>query len=178
MNKSKVSLLVILVVLALGLIAFPAFMPEEPINEVSSVSDVVSTTAVDTTQTAAPSAEKATVDKDGYYYDFESVVLYLDAYGKLPSNYITKRQAQSLGWSGGALDRYQDGAAIGGDRFGNYEKLLPTGASYTECDIDTKGKSRGAKRLVFSSGGQYYYTDDHYESFTEYTVRDGKVVKK
>ena len=53
-------------------------------------------------------------------------------------------------------------------RFGNYEGLLPEkkGRTYTECDIDTKGKkSRGAKRIVFSNDGLIYYTEDHYESF-------------
>ena len=55
---------------------------------------------------------------------------------------------------------------IGGDRFGNYEGLLPEDRDYLECDIDTLGaKSRGAKRIVFSNDGLIYYTDDHYESF-------------
>ena len=47
--------------------------------------------------------------------------------------------------------------------------LLPEkpGRTYTECDIDTLGKSsRGAKRIVFSNDGLIYYTDDHYEHFT------------
>ena len=59
--------------------------------------------------------------------------------------------------------------AIGGDKFGNREGLLPkkNGRQYYECDIDTVGKSsRGAKRIVFSDDGLIYYTDDHYESFT------------
>ena len=58
--------------------------------------------------------------------------------------------------------------SIGGDRFGNYEELLPdaNGRTWTECDIDTlHAKSRGAKRIVFSNDGLIYYTDDHYESF-------------
>ncbi len=113
------------------------------------------------------------LDEDGYYYDVENVALYIDTYGKLPPNYVTKKEAQALGWSGGSVEKYRDGAAIGGDRFGNYEGLLPKagGRSYTECDIDTDGsKSRGAKRLVFSNDGLFFYTEDHYESFTELTV--------
>ena len=55
---------------------------------------------------------------------------------------------------------------IGGDRFGNYEGLLPEDRDYLECDIDTLGaKERGAKRIVFSEDGLIFYTDDHYESF-------------
>ena len=115
-----------------------------------------------------------------YYYDLENVVLYLYLYDELPSNYITKNEAEALGWSGGSVERYQEGAAIGGDRFGNREGLLPTasGRQYTECDIDTLGaSSRGAKRLVFSNDGLYFYTDDHYESFTEVIVQEDYTVE-
>lgn len=111
-----------------------------------------------------------------YYYDLENVVLYLDLYGELPDNYITKAEARELGWSGGSPEEYLAGSAIGGDRFGNREGLLPEaeGRTYTECDIDTLGYgSRGSRRLVFSSDGLYFYTSDHYASFTEVTVTDG-----
>ena len=119
-----------------------------------------------------------TVAYGEYYYDVENVVLYLDTYGELPDNYITKNEARDLGWEGGSVEYYQDGAAIGGDRFGNREGLLPDG-SWIECDIDTEDeKSRGAKRLVFNlDDGLYYFTDDHYESFVEVTVdENGEVV--
>ena len=74
---------------------------------------------------------------------------------------------------------FEDGAAIGGDRFGNREGLLPeeTGRTYTECDINTLGAdSRGAERLIFSNDGLYFYTSDHYASFTELTVDGGTVI--
>lgn len=115
------------------------------------------------------------LDEDGYYYDVESVVIYLETYDKLPSNFITKSEAKALGWEGGSVEDYKEGAAIGGDKFGNREGILPVN-NYTECDIDTNGKdSRGACRLVFSDDGQYYYTEDHYESFTEIIVTDGEI---
>ena len=109
------------------------------------------------------------------YYDLENVVLYLYLYEELPDNYMTKTEARELGWEGGSVEKYKEGAAIGGDTFGNREGLLPKekGRTYTECDIDTDGeKSRGAKRLVFSSDGLYFYTEDHYESFDEVIVMD------
>ncbi len=111
----------------------------------------------------------ASIDADGSYYSKDNVALYIYTYGRLPANFITKKQAKKLGWSSGGLDKYAPGKCIGGDRFGNYEGLLPEapGRFYTECDIDTKGaKKRGAKRIVFSNDGLIYYTDDHYESFT------------
>lgn len=114
-------------------------------------------------------SDQTKLDKNGYYYTKEDVALYIHTYGCLPDNFITKKEAQALGWTGGSLERYAPGKVIGGDHFGNYEGLLPTkkGRTYTECDIDTLGKSsRGAKRIVFSNDGLIYYTDDHYESFT------------
>lgn len=149
--------------------------PELPYEEQQSE---LSDAAPDTPDTPD---EPQPPSQGGYYYDVESVVLYLDAYGTLPSNFITKSEAESLGWSGGSVQRYREGAAIGGDRFGNREGLLPkaSGRSYTECDIDTDGAdSRGAKRLVFSDDGLYFYTEDHYESFAELTVENGSVVWK
>ena len=111
----------------------------------------------------------AAIAEDGVYTSKEDVALYIHTYGKLPSNFITKKEAEALGWTGGSLEKYAPGKCIGGSRFGNYEGLLPTkkGRTYTECDIDTLGKkSRGAKRIVFSNDGLIYYTDDHYETFT------------
>ena len=108
------------------------------------------------------------VTEDGVYDSKEEVALYLHSFGHLPSNYITKKEAESLGWSGGYLEPYAPGKCIGGSRFGNYEGLLPDarGRSWTECDVDTLGaRSRGAKRLVFSNDGLIYYTEDHYEHF-------------
>ena len=108
------------------------------------------------------------IDEDGSYTTKEDVALYIYTYGKLPDNFITKNEARDLGWSGGGLEDYAPGKCIGGDRFGNYEGLLPDapGRTWTECDIGTLGKdSRGAKRIVFSNDGLIYYTDDHYESF-------------
>lgn len=109
------------------------------------------------------------LDRDGSYTTAEDVALYLHLYGELPRNFMTKNDARDLGWEGGSLEKYAPGMCIGGDRFGNYEGVLPKkkGRSYQECDIDTLGaKSRGAKRIVFSNDGLIYYTDDHYETFT------------
>ena len=110
-----------------------------------------------------------------YYYDLVNVVLYLETYDELPDNYITKKEARDLGWEGGSVEKYLEGAAIGGDTFGNREGQLPEakGRKYTECDIDTNGyNSRGSRRLVFSNDGLYFYTSDHYENFSEVTITE------
>ena len=113
--------------------------------------------------------EPVQIDEDGTYNSVEDVSLYLYTYDHLPDNYITKNEARDLGWTGGSVEQVAPGCAIGGDRFGNREGVLPKaeGRQYYECDIDTIGEtSRGAKRIVWSDDGLIYYTEDHYESFT------------
>ena len=199
-KKLKISTLILMVILVLGVMAFPMISSNMPTatNEGDSSSILTKVPTADKTVPAggdvsnaaskteeivvtqpptAPPRQATLPERGNAYYDLENVVLYLDAYGELPPNYITKKEAQSLGWSGGSVDTFQKGAAIGGDRFGNYEQLLPKG-NYTECDIDTKGKDRGAKRLVFSDDGHYYYTSNHYGTFDEYIIVDGNVVKQ
>ncbi|MDE6964621.1 MAG: ribonuclease [Lachnospiraceae bacterium] len=115
----------------------------------------------------SPAAE-AIPDENGSYTTKDDVARYIYFYGHLPSNFITKKEAEKLGWPGGSLEPYAPGMCIGGNRFGNYEGLLPEkeGRTYTECDIDTLGaEKRGAKRIVFSNDGLIYYTEDHYETF-------------
>ena len=119
---------------------------------------------------ADPGQEEEAEDlpEDGSYTSKEEVALYLHLYDHLPSNFITKQEARKLGWEGGSLEPYAPGKCIGGDRFGNYEGILPEkeGRGYKECDIDTLGAgSRGAKRIVYSDDGLIYYTEDHYASF-------------
>lgn len=159
----------------------PALLPDDNRSfEEDSAADASSQNDAEILPENPPSqTSDSAVEKGSYYYDAEHVVLYLDTYGRLPDNYITKSEARSLGWEGGSVERYLDGAAIGGDHFGNYEGLLPEspGRSYTECDIDTDGQSgRGAKRLIFSNDGLYFYTEDHYESFTQLTVSEEHTV--
>ena len=108
------------------------------------------------------------IDKNGSYTSKDDVALYIHTYGELPKNFISKKQAERLGWDGGSLEPYAPGKSIGGSYFGNYEGKLPKkkGRTYHECDIDTKGKrSRGPKRIVYSNDGLIYYTPDHYETF-------------
>ena len=135
----------------------------------SGTSQASSDTSQESTdETKAPSDDNALLPEDGTYTSWVDVALYIHQYGCLPSNFITKKEAEKLGWTGGSLEPYAPGMCIGGSRFGNYEGLLPEkdGRTYTECDIDTLGaEKRGAKRIVFSNDGLIYYTEDHYESF-------------
>ena len=125
---------------------------------------------------AAQEEETPAIEEDGTYTTKEDVARYIHTYGHLPENFITKKQAQALGWEGGSLEPYAPGKCIGGSRFGNYEGILPEkdARTYTECDIDTLGaEKRGGKRIVFSNDGLIYYTEDHYETFELLYGEDG-----
>lgn len=144
---------------------------EDSGSEETDVSEEISLpadTGPEETTVTDETEEELQIDENGAYTTKQEVAFYIYTYGHLPSNFITKKEAESLGWSGGSLEPYAPGKCIGGNRFGNYEGILPEkeGRQYTECDIDTLGaEKRGAKRIVFSNDGLIYYTEDHYETF-------------
>ncbi len=125
-------------------------------------------TVMDMLTTVADETEPS-ISEDGTYTTKKEVAEYINLYGHLPSNFITKKEAKNLGWvsSEGNLNEVAPGMSIGGDYFGNYEGLLPEAEDrdYYECDIDFDGTYRNEKRIVFSNDGLIYYTEDHYESF-------------
>ena len=59
--------------------------------------------------------------------------------------------------------------------FKNKDGILPSGCTYTEHDYEpapteeqrANGADRGKKRIVISSDGRIYYTNNHYKSFYE-----------
>lgn len=122
------------------------------------------------------------VEEDGWYDSMEEVAVYLKVFDHLPYNYLTKDEAGDLGWNNkqGNLHKVAPGFSIGGDRFGNYEGVLPDkkGRKWTECDIDFDGGYRNSKRIVFSNDGLIYYTDDHYNTFTQIKVTVEKATAK
>lgn len=111
------------------------------------------------------------VEEDGSYTTKEEVAVYLHSFGHLPSNFITKKEAQKLGWNNkeGNLDEVAPGKSIGGDRYKNYEGMLPEeeGRTYQECDINYDGGYRNAERIIYSNDGLIFYTGDHYETFEQ-----------
>lgn len=157
-KRNLTALLSLILAVVLGL---AGLLQNDPANVPSGETTLPAVSVTETTGTEL-------LDIQGSYDSKEDVALYILQYGKLPDNFITKAEARSYGWDGGSVEPYAPGKCIGGDRFGNYEGLLPNapGRTWTECDIDTLGGgSRGAKRIVFSNDGLIYYTHDHYETF-------------
>jgi ribonuclease T1 len=109
------------------------------------------------------------VKKGQNYSTKDEVAAYIHQFKELPPNFITKKEAEKLGWdnSKGNLWEVTKQKSIGGDGFGNMEGLLPkaSGRKYYECDINYKGGYRGAERIVYSNDGLIFYSNDHYKTF-------------
>lgn len=94
---------------------------------------------------------------------------WLKSYGRLPDYYITKYEAEKLGWVAwkGNLDKVAPGKMIGPSTFSNREGKLPSkeGRIWYECDIDYQSSYRNNARLVFSNDGLIFKTDCHYDRF-------------
>lgn len=69
---------------------------------------------------------------------------------------------------GGPFPYAKDGAV-----FSNREGMLPRQKRgyYREYTVKTPHeRSRGARRIIWGAGGEFYYTDDHYNHFSR--IRD------
>jgi hypothetical protein len=99
---------------------------------------------------------------------FVSTVETLRGSGRLPERYVSKEAARAHGWRGGGLCSVRPGQMIGGDIYRNLSEELPPapGRFWHEADLDATCRSRGPKRLIFSSDGLIYVTVDHYNFFT------------
>ncbi|MED1560293.1 ribonuclease domain-containing protein, partial [Bacillus paramycoides] len=106
-----------------------------------------------------------------YPTGFDEVAKYVKEHKKLPDNYITKDQAESLGWvkKKGNLHKVAPGKSMGGDIFANKEGLLPAapGRNWYEADVNYISGYRGNDRILYSSDGLVYKTSDHYKTLIE-----------
>ena len=113
-----------------------------------------------------------TPEPEGPITDPQSIADYLFSHDmQLPENFITKKEAQRLGWDSRTnyVSDVAPGKSIGGDYFGNYQGKLPQGKgiTYREADCWYTGGRRNACRIIYSNQGRVWYTEDHYETFTE-----------
>jgi len=94
--------------------------------------------------------------------------LWLQMFGKLPDYYITKKEAESLGWKKGknTISGKAPGKMIGGDVYENKRHILPEkeGRTWRECDINYENGRRKSLRLYYSNDGLFFYSSDHGET--------------
>ena len=76
---------------------------------------------------------------------------------------VEARETLALIRKGGPFPYAKDGAV-----FGNREAILPRQKRgyYREYTVKTPHvRTRGARRIIAGSGGDFYYTEDHYNHF-------------
>lgn len=172
-NKLTV-LLVILLTAALLLTSCTASALETAKKKKNRTTPTV-TVAATATPAAAPTTTPTTVPEPtatpGPLDEAQRLADYIFEHGELPEYFITKKEAQALGWdsSYNYVSDVAPGMSIGGDYFGNYEQRLPVvkGRKYYEADCFYRGGKRNAYRIIYSTDGHVWYTEDHYETFTE-----------
>jgi guanyl-specific ribonuclease Sa len=134
--------------------------------------------------TAAPqmTAAPEVTEEPGPIIEPQRIADYLFEHGELPENFITKQEAKDLGWdsSWNYVSDVAPGMSIGGDYFGNYEGKLPKikGRKYYECDCWYTGGKRSAYRIIYSNDGHVWYTEDHYNTFTEMSPSEKSASEK
>ena len=110
-------------------------------------------------------------EEPGPIIEPQRIADYIFEHGELPDNFITKKEAQELGWNSryNYVSDIAPGKSIGGDYYGNYEGRLPRvkGRIYYEADCWYTEGPRNEYRIVYSSDGHVWYTEDHYNTFVE-----------
>ena len=154
---------------ALPLAEAPA--EEEQAAEASALITPTKTPRPTKTPKPTKAPTEAPTEEPGPIIEPQAIADYIFAHGTLPDNFITKKEAQALGWDSryNYVSDVAPGKSIGGDYYGNYEGTLPKkkGRTFTECDCNYRGGKRGRERIVFSNDGHVWYSNDHYETFTE-----------
>lgn len=90
--------------------------------------------------------------------------------GEIPAAQLPAEARATLALirKGGPFPYAKDGAV-----FSNREKALPRQRRgyYREYTVKTPHvRTRGARRIIWGAGGEFYYTDDHYNHF--WRIRD------
>lgn len=96
---------------------------------------------------------------------------YIKYYNKLPEYYITRKEAEFLGWKKkkGNLAKIAPDQMITGGVYRNDDGKLPDlpDRVWNEADLDYNGGFRNSKRIIFSNDGLIFVTYDHYNTFIE-----------
>jgi guanyl-specific ribonuclease Sa len=71
---------------------------------------------------------------------------------------------------GSLFPGYKGGRTFANDGRAGSQILPPENGPFQEWDVNpyTKGVSRGGERIVTGQNGTAYYTNNHYQSFTQF----------
>lgn len=95
---------------------------------------------------------------------------FLIKHGMLPTYYVSRVQAERLGWRPGkSLSDFAPGKMLAGGTYQNRDKKLPDaeGRIWYEADINYQKGKRNTERILLSNGGLIFVTYDHYYTFFE-----------
>ena len=159
--------LLLAAVLLLGACSADAAVTAKKKKKKNTASPTATVTAV---ATVAPDGEEPG-EAAGPIIEPQRIADYIFEHGELPDNFITKKEAQALGWKTRFkyVSQAAPGKSIGGDVFGNYQGKLPIvkGRKYFEADCWYTEGPRSEYRIIYSSDGHVWYTEDHYNTFVE-----------
>ncbi|MDC9590908.1 ribonuclease domain-containing protein [Xenorhabdus sp. XENO-10] len=100
---------------------------------------------------------------------YSSVAAYINKRHRLPPFYIQRGKAFQLGWDPKKrnLCEVAPGKAIGGDRYNRRDNKLPQKPNRTwfEANVDYQCGHGSKAKLIYSSDGLVYLTDNQYKSF-------------
>ena len=167
MRRNKIIRLFVILLAAILLLSSCTASALETAKKNKNKNKTTATPVVTETPTAVPEVTATPGPMD----EAQKLADYIFEHGELPENFITKKEAQARGWQ----DQYryvgdiEPGLCIGGDYFGNYERKLPVvkGRKYYEADCFYHGGPRNGYRIVYSTDGHVWYSEDHYENFVE-----------
>lgn len=170
-KRATSGIFAILMALLLLILGQQGILPLGNTADAPDAPDALPTATIAAALTDSPTAAPTQAPQQTAITAPQDIADYIFAHGTLPDNFLTKSEARQLGWdsSQNYVSDVAPGYSIGGDKFGNYEGLLPdtSGRKWYEADANYTAGPRGAERILYSSDGLVYYTSDHYQTFTE-----------
>lgn len=111
-----------------------------PLGDTADAPDALPTATIAAALTDSPTSAPTQAPQQTAITAPQDIADYIFAHGKLPDNFLTKSEARQLGWdsSQNYVSDVAPGYSIGGDKFGNYEGLLPdaSGRKWYEADAN------------------------------------------
>lgn len=128
-----------------------------PLGDTADAPDALPTATIAAALTDSPTSAPTQAPQQTAITSPQDIADYIFAHGTLPDNFLTKNEARQLGWdsSQNYVSDVAPGYSIGGDKFGNYEGLLPdaSGRKWYEADANyTAGRAAQSESSTRRTG--------------------------